>query len=680
MHLLRDDPIVEEIRSYYNNLSEFNDSEEDFISKIKKLFSDNKIVEVSACTLKGIEVFPNNLKIKLLNFDALLRLGFFLDAQLAIEKVFYMERSRNILVFERIFELYLRLAEYNKLIDLCQANIPILLNSERASKQYIDFLIRTRNYEWYDFLFDNFEEKLLAILKNSIKRVFFDYKKYKISDLIYLHSIYTKADFEKIMDIIWRLYHQGERSMLYFQYACKTYEGEVYTGLRQIFFNQQAYLHFRNDANFLLEYAHNLIFRKFYEHVFYFFKNIDVTNIICDPFVNEYQRNRLYYFTIKLNSLVQDEDKCLITYDQALKFNLIKPYSLDFCRQYSLALKAGISTVDFEKKIQDFSEKTQEVINFIVFKVSQIVSEDKNEFVDLNLAGQMRGGLNSVNDINELISNYNFKKVFFSTWNIQPVFPPRLYSLGRILGFSAVRLLPEPFRHFGFFQQKFPVLSKKIFSSEGIELNLETLNKINADVEYRIVDEKAFNTLYESQQGFLVGSRLHQAKMFYHFYHSIPSFSGARVVLRKRPDMKNHIKFDMSDHFKVLSKQDNYLYINYFDHNLGFCDRFSLGSQASIKKIGMIWETALHFNKLIYADFFDDYTHLRAAEHLMSSHIVACGIKTRYIHCQREEFIESDNLGEIPLKSEFLEDFSALSDEEKGQLNKFYNYMIETLS
>ncbi|AXY59485.1 hypothetical protein [Acinetobacter sp. WCHAc010052] len=680
MYLLRDDPIVEEIRGYYNNLEEFNDSEEEFIFKIKKLFSDNKIVEVSAYTLKGIEIFPNNLKIKLLNFDALLRLGFFLDAQQAIEKCFFLERSKNILVFERIFELYLRLIEYDKLIDLCQSNIQILLKSERASRQYMDFLIRTRNYEHYDYIFENHKEIILEILGNPIQRVIFDYKKYKVSDLIHLQQSYSKLDFEKIMDIIWRLYHQGERSLLFFKNACKTYEGEVYTGPRQIFFNRLAYLCFPDEVNFLLEYTHNLVFNKYYENTYYFLKKISIKGIICNPLVNEYQRNRLYYFTIKLNSLVQDEDKCLITYDQALKFNLIKPYSLDFCRQYSLALKAGISTADFEQKIRNFSEKTQEVINFIVFKISQIVSDDKNEFVDLNLVGQMRGGLNSVNDINELISNYNFKKVFFSTWNIQPVFPPRLYSLRRILGISAVRLLPEPFRHFGFFQQKFPMLSKKIFSSEGIELNLETLSKINTDVEYRIVDEKAFNTLYESQQGFLIGSRLHQAKMFYHFYHSIPSFSGARVVLRKRPDMKNHIKFDMSDHFKVLSKHDNYLYTNYFDHNLGFCDRFSLGSQASIKKIGMIWETALHFNKLIYADFFDDYTHLRAAEHLMSSHIVACGIKTRYIHCQREEFIESDNLGEIPLKSEFLEDFSALSDEEKGQLSKFYNYMIETLS
>ena len=98
-----------------------------------------------------------------------------------------------------------------------------------------------------------------------------------------------------------------------------------------------------------------------------------------------------------------------------------------------------------------------------------------------------------------------------------------------------------------------------------------------------------------------------------------------------------------------------------------------------LTKMSKIWDLAVESKKLIYADFFDDFTHIRAAEHLISSHAVATGVKIRYLHCHREDFLQADNVKYVPLKNEFISDFEKLDSGRKEELSDFYNYMLNIL-
>ncbi len=678
MKLFRKDPIVKKIHEYYEEISNSDTLEQDLERIILGFFRNSEILKAVAYGYYAQKKYPNNTVFRLNYFDSLMLMGFFFDAQYYIEELFFSKNIKTVLIVERLIELYLQQAEYLKVIDLCQNNLNVVLKSEKALRLYLDMLKRINRFDLYNFIVKNFYERVCKILKSDV--VLLDYVDEKISliDLYNEGLNNTKDNLNNIVDKIWRLFHQGERSLQFFRLAVKKYDTESPIGLRQIFFLNEARKFYSDNIEFLFEYYQNMCFRKFFELVYYDLMSLDIYKILLNPLISQNKRSKLYYFYIKICTLVKDNDSTLLSFEEACQFDLIEPYTLELTRHISIKISLGsiISELDI-KLLQQLPSNYKKQCDIIFSSISPKKIEYMKG-IDLLLVGQMRGGDKAVNDIKQMDGQYNFDYIAFSTWDTQPLFPPRFNSIKRSLGFDVFRRIPVKYSHPYNFQQKFIEFTDKINNSSNIKFAQHEFEILNRNIDFLIKNESDFDKEFNRKE-FFIADKLHQAKMFYHFSNIRKANGNSNVILRKRPDVKPYFHFNLKDYFHCLNDESNYAYITYFDHNLGFADRFLLGTHDAIYNMSLIWDNAVSSDKLIYADFFDEFTHVRAAEHLISSHAIATGVKIRYIHCYKEDFIQADSLKFIELKKEFNSDYEKLNFDEKLELHGFYEYMNKIL-
>ena len=678
MKIFRNDPIVSLMKLYKNEIESLNLSEKELEIKSLELFRKNEIIKALGCCYYAQEKYIDNSIFRLRYYDALIRLGFFFDAQNYIEELFFSKNIKTVLIIERLIDLYHSQSDFLKIVDMCQNNLNLIFKSEKSLRNYMSILKKIRRFDLYNFLVTNFYDKLIKLLNEEISLLDFNGFNCELVNLYEAALNNTKDNLENIIDKIWFLYHKGERSILFFRLATRKYDTESPTGLRQIFFLNQARKFHSESLEFLYEYYQNMCFRKFYEHVYFDLMSINLIKIITNPILNLSYRKNLYYFYIKLCCLVKDKDHCLLSYDEALFFDLLKPFTLELTRQTSIQISSGKGiSIEISDIFNKLPVSYKEQANTIFSSLTNIDTVEE-ESIDLLLVGQMRGGEYAINDLEVIIDEYNLKNISFSTWDTQPLFPPRFNSIRRSLGNNIFRKIPLNYSNAHIFKNIFINFTNKIESFSNQKFSTESFSNIKKVINFSVVSENNFDSKFNDDK-FLVADKLHQAKMFFHFSNIRNLMSNSNVIIRKRPDVKPYFNFKLNDYFDCLLKEKNFSYITYFDHNLGFGDRFILGNYDAITKMSKIWDLAVESKKLIYADFFDDFTHIRAAEHLISSHAVATGVKIRYLHCHREDFLQADNVKYVPLKNEFISDFEKLDSGRKEELSDFYNYMLNIL-
>lgn len=679
INLLRIDPVVDVIKKIYTESKLENLNEADIRYIIDSKFKNKEYIECIALSYQAINLYPKNLKFKLNYFDALWKLGFFLDAQNFLEKIFFTDNLKNVFTLFRLVDLYYQQGKYDEVLINFQENLDLVLQHENLFKFYLKILEEMRLHHIYNNILEDDLKKFPNLINDYNKK---QIKVYSLQDLINISSnIGGNIDkcLDEVLDIVWGLHHQGEKSLLFFKMAVQIFQGENSVSLRKIYFLSKAKDCFPFNIEFLYNYYQNLCFRKFYEFCFYSLQNVNLKKILKNPLINSFERNRIYFFYIKINALVKDKKNTLINIEDAYRYDLLKPFTLDLTRQISICINDNLP---IKSKFQIYLKKLPSDYLKQVLYILDLVEKSKNsntiKEVDLILTGQMRGGINTISDFQNFIKNEKYTNVSFSTWNFEAFFPARPVSLTRVFGRNFIKELPQEYINLKVFSNKFPYFWKKLQDMPNRNLCTDKLYKFIPNLHIHIEDEKEFDDKF-NKASYKINGKNYQAKMFYHFYKMRNLFSSSHVIVRKRPDIRIHFACALKFYIEALYNTRNTIYISYFDHDLGFGDRFHIGTWDALYKTSMIWDASLKFDRLVYADFFDDITHLKAAEHLISAHLLAFGISIRYLHNYKEEFIQPNFFIDLDLKSEFEHDYLNLSDIEKNKLANFYRQTLEVL-
>lgn len=670
MFYFRKDPISKKIaNSYFKNKKLKFSSFEEVQNLVDKCREDNNRIDSLSFSMIMKDEFPDNIRSWLNCFDDLVALGFYYDAEILITKKItdseslYSE-SPHPLCLERLYDLLIDQYEYNRSNDLIFKYIEIVRFNQRLIGKLQKNLL----------LFGDFENYNLFIRLGFWGGV--EDLKFTGDDNLeveYYKSLLRK-DVQECSRNCYRLYSSGNRSKSFLKNAVKLLNGETISSRRFLFFTIQAYRDFPNEVDFLIAFCKTQMFLGFYEKVYNNIIFLDLKRIIIYGDLSYKSKNDLYYIYLKLSSWLGYSKDCLLSYEEAVKSDVINPFSLDLMNKGSVSIN---NDGDVPSELQQVSQNLKQgsLIRSTWKDLKNIYADNISREGRLSVffSGQIRGSNESIGLFNKYKNLLSPDFSSCSIWSRQSLSPPK-NNINRYFVEKIIKSIPVEYRSIEVLRKKFPNLIGSIENIPELEMNESKFSLLGFSKFHM---ESSIDFEQSKQQGFSIRGKLNQAKMFYKMFSvGFDSISNEDVVVRLRVDMDPDFRININEFVKYLQKEKSvsYLYTNYFGPAGSLGDQFWISDGLGFKKMSLLWQSALKEKKLVYADFFDEYAKHHAAEDLCIMQAIATGVNLSYIKSENNpKFLTPDVRGYLDLSNCINKDKINLSSQDIEVFKDFIN-------
>lgn len=669
----RNDPINDFLYKKFEEVNNKKFSFEQLQNFVNKSRSVDDFLQSLVFSHQMLFDYKDNARSWLNFFDDLMQIGYYYDAEKIIEKKYNEKESLYLhkphpLIVERYYDILIAQYDFEKAFEVVFSNLDVLDNNKRLINKLERDLLFTRNSHGLDLIFKNgFIEK---------EYIFDDIEDDVLNK--FNRSIIDGDGIESIK-YSWLVLSKGEHNLIFFKNATKLFSGENISSRRYIYFVVQAYKLYPDDLGFLVLFCKTQMFLGFYEKIKFLLDYLNIKSILTNPNVSQNIRSDLYYIYLKISAWTGYEDDVLINHNEALRFDLMMPFTLNLINQGALLIsndKPLTEKIINAAEINVDSKKIHKIWSLL--RSLKSVGKSSVSKSMLLLSGQIRGSIEAKNIVEKYISVINPDYLSVNTWELQNVRPPRLGRIDRYFSKEILALIPNEELNYLNIKNKFPNLIKKIESLNKLKISYKDFSYASFNF-IKIESEEDFEIKLRERPGnFKIRGTYNQSKMIYKIC-DVNNFKihDNDAIVRSRLDINPVFGVKLKDYINTVKEANNYIYTNYFGPAGSMGDQFWIAGGLAFKKMSKLWSLSCEFENLVYLDSFDEYAKSNAAEDLCMAHAIALAIDLRFIKSKStNNFISPDLSKYCSLDESVKNDYFNLDDLSKEKFLKFYGNFL----